>query len=400
MTGTISGQVSTAPRDRIPAAMFTAHRISDILTHLAHAGAHMQMMRKSSELRGYHGEHFDNHVSGAMEQAGQLKDNMLVHYPAEAAEWRRLSQVMNLAVSVNPAAKAATFSHLLQTIMYDGAHCARHAHAMLTDNTDAEWTFDADHAEKHLDGAREHALKLAGHIRDNYPIEWHWLHELVLAEDLSNISSQALLVVSISGQAAELGWESQLRDPRGRWATAGGALSHNVHPEGFSLHPRTGQSPTSGYMVSLPGHTHQYPDTVMKDEHELAAAIDHTLMSEREIFKKPGVYLGGWVSDGKLWLDPSENIADHDQAVKLGRGRNQVAIWDVQGGREIDTGGTGGDVTEHAAAYVFEDPGQLRRLARGSAQRDQPPAGSAVAGATISAQIDLTGVRFDRSAKI
>lgn len=161
---------------------------------------------------------------------------------------------------------------------------------------------------------------------------------------------------------------AQLRDPRGRWTTSGGLLSHQVHPEGFSLHPRTGQSPPGGYMVALPGHTHQYPDTVMKDEKQLAAAIDETLMAERVIFKNnPNVYLGGWVSDGKLWLDPSENIADRDHAVKLGRSRDQVAIWDVQGGQEIDTGGTGGAVTEHAAPLIHQDPGELRRLAGGRA---------------------------------
>lgn len=388
----ISGQLlklPPVPDDKTAAAMFTAHRLNDILTELAHASERMKVMRKTGgELRHYHGLHFLNHMTEVLDQADLLKDNMLRNYPAEAAQWRAIVKVMNLAVAVNPPAKVASFAHLLQTIMYDGAHAEQHARAMLADKTDPEWTFDADHAEKHMNGAREHALKLAGHIRDNYPAEWHWLHELVEAEEMSNISSQALLPVTISGQVAELGWESQLRDPRGRWATSGGALASHVHPEGFSLDPRSGRSPTSGFMVSLPGHTHQYPDSVMKDPHQLAAAIDHTLMSEKEIFKKPGVHLGGWVSDGKLWLDPSENIADREQAVKMGRSRNQVAIWDVQGGQEIDTGGSGGDVTEHAAAYaayVFEDPAQLRGAAGGGAQGGltQPGAGIAAQAARV-----------------
>lgn len=880
--GSISGQLlklPPVPDDRTAAAVFTAHRINDILTELAHAAERMQIMRKTGgELRYYHGLHFANHVTEVMDQAGQLKDNMLEHYPAEAAEWRKLVQVMNLSTqaiglatgydlnqrsgmvsfdlapgivtpvpggvtdhhitvvylgpdvddvtytqacdraqeaasampgpltgtiggigsfkssdgsdgkipvwtgvvlpgaerirsaledlsasehkdwkphvtlayvrtgeplpapvpqtpvtirylsvhrgenevarfplgggpaelstislsaSVNPAAKAASFAHLLQTVMYDGAHAERHSKAMLADQTDPEWDFDADHAEKHLKGTREHALKLAEHIRDNYPAEWRWLRELMGAEELSNISSQVLELgkfqdawltemrgahgqwvrgsggtpppirggsehyqippherlinprspypdpsdhpffkahpmkaenvlhaysAATDGQKAqgmrwyadagliagaiahgdqhkgagllsayspqtswpvnmfnaarsvelgrplgpgegatvmqshanaakkimdgqsfdqalpapktnafarlierkgednptdpfgevvidrhalsvaagerlsdkeptpigddryyqvvadeyrkaaieasrregvtvtpsqmqaitwlvqqsaneaqdaatkqsgaakgrvtrtanawknwiafakqrnigttpgttalsmlydendltELGWESQMRGPDGRWTTSGGLLAGHVDPVGFSLDPRTGRSPTGGFMVSLPGHTHQYPDTVMKDKHQLATAIDHTLMSEREIFKQPDVYLGGWVSDGKLWLDPSQNIADHDQAVKLGKGRNQVAIWDVQGGQEIDTGGTGGDVTEHSAPYVREDPSGIHGAAGGRAQGRGSPAGSAVdggPGGTISAQIDLT----------
>lgn len=392
MTLGISGQLlklPPVPDDRTAAAMFTAHRLNDILTELAHASERMLVMRKTGgELRHYHGMHFLNHMTEVLDQAGLLKDNMLRNYPAEAEQWRAIVKVMNLAVAVNPPAKAASFAHLLQTIMYDGAHAEQHAQAMLADQTDPEWTFDADHAAKHMHGAREHALKLAGHIRDNYPAEWHWLHELVLAEDLSNISLQVLELDRQHNIAVQLGWESQLRDPRGRWTTSGGLLAGHVAPEGFSLDPRSGRSPTSGFMVSLPGHTHQYPDSVMKDPHQLAAAIDHTLMSEKEIFKGSDVYLGGWVSDGKLWLDPSENINDRELAVKMGRSRNQVAIWDVQGGQEIDTGGSGGAVTEHAstyAAYVFEDPGQLRGASGGGAQGGltQPGAGIGAQAARV-----------------
>lgn len=421
MTLGISGQLAKlppVPDDKTAAAMFTAHRLNDILTELAHASERMLVMRKTGgELRHYHGQHFLNHTTEALNQAALLKDNMLRNYPAEAAQWRAIVKVMNLAtgydlnkrsgmisldlapgtislvpggvadhhitvvylgpdvdddafeqacdrareaasampgpltgsvggigtfqpkeggdketpawagvvlpgaerlrsaledlsaskfkdwkphvtlafvkpgealpqpvphtpvtfthlsvhrgedevarfplgggpaqlpgddvslaVAVNPPAKAASFAHLLQTIMYDGAHAEQHARAMLADQTDPEWKFDADHAVKHMHGAREHALKLAGHIRDNYPAEWRWLHELVLAEDFSNISSQALLPVTISGQVAELGWEHQPRDPRGRWTAAGAAwdaehakMGDDVHDSLVASRPR------------------------------------------------------------------------------------------------------------------------------------------------------------------
>lgn len=170
----------------------------------------------------------------------------------------------------------------------------------------------------------------------------------------------------------ELGWQTQLRDAHGRFATAGGAMSGKVHPEGFSLDPHTGRAPTSGYMVAVPGHTHQYPESVMHDRHQLAAAIDKFLTEERDVFKKPGVHLGGWVSEGKLWLDPSENIESRAEAVKAGKSRDQLAIWDVAGGREIGTGGTGGTVTEHSAPGIPESAGWIRGYARGTAQGGRP----------------------------
>lgn len=142
-------------------------------------------------------------------------------------------------------------------------------------------------------------------------------------------------------------------------------------------------------MVALPGHTHQYPDSIMKDEKKLAEAIDEFLMSEREAFKRPGVHLGGWVSDGKLWLDPSENITDRAEAIGAGKSRDQLAIWDVAGGQEIDTAGTGGVVTEHSAQGVSERPPWLRRYASSRAEGRGSAAGAGIA--QQAAGIDLAG---------
>ncbi len=189
----------------------------------------------------------------------------------------------------------------------------------------------------------------------------------------------------------DFGWEDQLRDAHGRWSTSGGVMAPHVDPMGFSLDPKTGKAPTGGFMVALPGHTHQYPDTIMKDEKQLADAIDKFLMSEREAFKRPGVHLGGWVSDGKLWLDPSENIADRTEAIGAGKSRDQLAIWDVAGGQEIDTGGTGGGVTEHSSPGVSEHPSWLRRYARARAEGRGPAAGSGIT--EQAARIDLAGER-------
>jgi len=120
-------------------------------------------------------------------------------------------RVMDLAKSVSPAAKASSFAHLLQTILYDAAHAQRHTEAMLNDTDDACWQFDADHAEKHLQGTYEHAQKLTQHVLDNYPAEAKWLRELMDGEqDLSTISGQAL-------DLAHDSWKHQPRDAHGRF---------------------------------------------------------------------------------------------------------------------------------------------------------------------------------------
>lgn len=120
-------------------------------------------------------------------------------------------RVMDLAKSVSPAARASSFAHLLQTILYDAAHAQRHSEAMLNDTDDACWQFDADHAEKHLQGTYEHAQKLTQHVLDNYPAEAKWLRGLMDREqDLSTISGQAL-------DLAHDGWKHQARDAHGRF---------------------------------------------------------------------------------------------------------------------------------------------------------------------------------------
>jgi hypothetical protein len=52
-------------------------------------------------------------------------------------------------------------------------------------------------------------------------------------------------------------------------------------------------------------------------------------------------YLGTWLNESKVYLDVAENIQELFEAIRLGRERNQKAIWDVANLDEIDTGGTG-----------------------------------------------------------
>lgn len=88
------------------------------------------------------------------------------------------AQVLGLAKAVSEDAKAATTAHLLETTLHELTHASRHAEALTEGPGTTEWTFNAEHAEKHLGGATEHAGKLEEHFKDNYPDVAKWLNGL------------------------------------------------------------------------------------------------------------------------------------------------------------------------------------------------------------------------------
>jgi hypothetical protein len=169
-------------------------------------------------------------------------------------------------------------------------------------------------------------------------------------------------------------WEHNLPGEIGTTALPGNALAPQVQrsPEGFSVSMGSGKAPGTGFMVAQSDHTHTFPDSVMTDERQLADAIDAMLLAESEAFRNGNVYLGGWVHDGKLWLEPSDNVAGRAEAEALAKQRNQIAIWDVSAGQEVQTGGTGGgQIYEHASTYPEGDSrssGGLRGPPGGGAQ--------------------------------
>lgn len=115
--------------------------------------------------------------------------------------------------------------------------------------------------------------------------------------------------------------------------------------EGFSYDPVTGQSPESGYMVSLPGHTKAFPYTP-GDKESRQALVNNLadFVEENEaVLQDKSFYIGGWFNedDGKFYLDISERVEDRYEAEALGAERNQIAIWDVVEADDIPTGGTG-----------------------------------------------------------
>jgi hypothetical protein len=190
-----------------------------------------------------------------------------------------------------------------------------------------------------------------------------WANYLVMRD-------QAGLANTVTGQLDLAFNPREPRDTRGRWTKFGGvgsaAETAEKNREGFSVSVRTGEPPPGGYMVAQTDHTHVYPEEILDDHAKLTRAIDDMIMAEKSAFTGKQVYLGGWVHDGKLWLEPSDNFASKAEAVAAGKARNQISIFDLQTYEEIQTGGHGGGhITEHANP---QDAGQGARGLRGAAR--------------------------------
>lgn len=125
-------------------------------------------------------------------------------------------------------------------------------------------------------------------------------------------------------------------------ATLTSAISDLKVNGGFSYCAATDSTPADGYMVALTGQTAQFPVEILDDEDAAAKAIVEYMTMRFEIFAQPDVYVGGWIEDGKLWLEPSIRVMDRDEAIKLGQETDQIAVYDVKAGDVIQTGGNGG----------------------------------------------------------
>lgn len=117
---------------------------------------------------------------------------------------------------------------------------------------------------------------------------------------------------------------------------------------GFSFNPASKSSPKSGYMIARTGATTMVGDA--NNLEEAARALKtHLDQNVDKYLREPNLYIGGWVKDGKLWIEPSDNWSNKAQAVRLGKMRDQIAIWDVVNFQEIQTGGTGGERAEQGS---------------------------------------------------
>jgi hypothetical protein len=134
----------------------------------------------------------------------------------------------------------------------------------------------------------------------------------------------------------------------GRWASglsdevAGKIIQFTQEWGGLSIKMTDGSMPTSGYMVAKPPEFGAVVDAAdFLDPVKGAKILGDYMVTHRKDLGSGKNYLGTWLNEGKVYLDVSENIQDVSAATKIGRERNQKAIWDVVNLQEIDTGGTG-----------------------------------------------------------
>jgi len=110
----------------------------------------------------------------------------------------------------------------------------------------------------------------------------------------------------------------------------------------MSVKIESGDQPVDGFMVARKENSVIVSADDFFDETEGKRIMSDFLKENRARFGKDQ-FLGIWHNkkNGKVYLDITDNIKDRSEAERLGKERNQISIWDVVNGAEIDTGGTG-----------------------------------------------------------
>lgn len=98
--------------------------------------------------------------------------------------------------------------------------------------------------------------------------------------------------------------------------TSGCSLNDNFH------------SPDKGYMIGGFGKELIFPSIS-----EVIIPQVESWIEEHKLRKDQ--YYGVWIDSGKVYFDVSVNLQDKSQALKIGRVKNQKAIWDLNENKEI-----------------------------------------------------------------
>ena len=98
--------------------------------------------------------------------------------------------------------------------------------------------------------------------------------------------------------------------------TQGCSLNDNFH------------SPDKGYMIGGFGKELIFPSIS-----EVIIPQVESWIEEHKLRKDQ--YYVVWVDSGKVYFDVSVNLQDKDQAIKIGKVKKQIAIWDLNESKEI-----------------------------------------------------------------
>jgi hypothetical protein len=101
---------------------------------------------------------------------------------------------------------------------------------------------------------------------------------------------------------------------------------------GFSFNTLDNEIPTSGFMVSIPGHEARVP----VDEFDNTDVAAYRAAITQRGLARPNYFVGAWLNDGYVYLDVSVNVRDLFDAVSLGNRFHQLAIYDVVLSQSLD----------------------------------------------------------------
>jgi hypothetical protein len=131
--------------------------------------------------------------------------------------------------------------------------------------------------------------------------------------------------VPVKGYTYErYGWGS-------RPSVASGAYKKLKEQGGFSI-AENGVQPPGGFMVALPGN-----EEVFETDKVTLTTFAEYMDRHREALDDPDTFFGSWLDpeSGKVYLDVSKNLADLDEAKRLGKEYKQLAIYDLNKGEEV-----------------------------------------------------------------
>lgn len=195
---------------------------------------------------------------------------------------------------------------------------------------------------------------------------------------------------------------SPVPDPIG---DATGAMMERVlEPDGgMTLTPLTGQEPSSGIVVAREGFSKAIPVAEFTASREACKEyVKDYLRANAAEFDKPGSGLGLWHNpdSGNVVLDVVDVVQDRAEGLRLGAERDQIAVYDIDAGDVVSTGGTGGGqaaVSGPGARYAAQarepdDRGRARRVRRAGSRR--------VPGRAVTAEVTRARKTLERLARI
>jgi GNAT superfamily N-acetyltransferase len=116
------------------------------------------------------------------------------------------------------------------------------------------------------------------------------------------------------------------------WAEKAAAIA-KAQGGGFTINPRTGEAPTTGYQVEI--GTEQRPAPLDRDA--TPKDIQNFYDQNKQLFDQhPELHVGGYGKE----LNLSAHTDSLDGAKRLAKKLDQISVWDNAKGEEIPTGGT------------------------------------------------------------